>query len=327
MSGKDKLFTFRRRERPRNSSENCSARFLPDRPMVKSYPPDPNAKRLRMRNPRPRHVQELDRLLFCVGSASKAVCEQSSITDDLLSCMDEGLAKKVDRIAQFWLANQGDRLQRMQKWQFLHPTPYPGPISKDVYYGLFEYLGLNDDIVQNYFLARAKRCHKEDAVAFDPSTVSSYSRYIKETRQGFNKTGDGLDTVKLFTLFDLAMHQPTAFAREPGDISGIENALKQFSFLNISKAQKGYYSQSNIGQMLRKHIKFLTAASIYLSWVNHHLQKNKSVLGTASSLCPWDFNIHGITAPVEAEFSYQRQRNRGEAAKGDVLSETKGRRG
>ena len=188
-----------------------------------------------------------------IGSSSllRWVGEQSGITDDLLSCMDEGSAKKVDTVAQFWLANQGDRLQRMQKWQFLHPTPYPEPISKDVYHDLFEYLGLNEGIVQNYFLARAKRCHKEDAVAFDSSTVSSYSRYIKETRQGFNKAGDGLDTVKLLTLFDLATHQPIAFAREPGnlaDVSGIENALKQFSFLNISKAQivtdKGYYTNS-----------------------------------------------------------------------------------
>ena len=213
---------------------------------------------------------------------------------------------------------------------FLHPTPYPDPISKDVYHDLFEYLGLNEGIVQNYFLARSKRCHKKDAVAFDSSTVSSYSRYLKETRQGFNKAGDGLDTVKLLTLFDLATHQPIAFAREPGnlaDVSGIENALKQFSFLNISKAQivtdKGYYSQNNIGQMLRKHIKFLTAASTDLSWVNQHLQKNKPGLETASSLCLWDFDIHGITVPVDAEFTYQRQRNWGEARKGETVSETR----
>ncbi len=258
------------------------------------------------------------------------VGEQSGITEDLLGCMDKGSAQKVDTIAQFWLANQGDRLQRMQKWQFLHPTPYAGPISKDVYHDLFEHLGLSEDIVQNYFRARADRCHKGDAIAFDSSTISSYSRHIKETRQGFNKAGDGLDTVKLITLFDLATNQPIAFAREPGnlaDVSGIENALKQLSFLNISKAQivtdKGYYSQNNIGQMLRKHIKFLTAVSTDLTWVNRYLQENKSGLETASSLCPWDFNIHGITVAVDVEFTYQRQRNRGNAAKGDSVSETR----
>lgn len=58
------------------------------------------------------------------------VGEQSGITDDLLSCMDEGSAKKVDTIAQFWLVNQGDRLQRMQKWQFLHPASYSEPFQR-----------------------------------------------------------------------------------------------------------------------------------------------------------------------------------------------------
>ena len=75
--------------------------------------------------------------------------------------------------------------------------------------------------------------------------------------------------------------------------------------------------------MLRKHIKFLTAASTDLSWVNQHLQKNKPGLETASSLCLWDFDIHGITVPVDAEFTYQRQRNRGEARKGETVSETR----
>lgn len=296
-SGKDKLSTFRRRERPKNSLENCSARFLPDRPTVKSYPLDQSAK------DEDAVPQSSTRSRIGSSSLLRWVGEQSGITDDLLSCMDEGSAKKVDTVAQFWLANQGDRLQRMQKWQFLHPTPYPEPISKDVYHDLFEYLGLNEGIVQNYFLARAKRCHKEDAVAFDSSTVSSYSRYIKETRQGFNKAGDGLDTVKLLTLFDLATHQPIAFAREPGnlaDVSGIENALKQFSFLNISKAQivtdKGYYSRSNIGQMLRKHIKFLTAASTDLSWINHHLQKIK----TAWKQPP--VSVPGTSISMESQF-------------------------
>ena len=39
------------------------------------YPPDPNAKRQRRRYLSPRHVQKLDRLLFCAGSESKAVLQ------------------------------------------------------------------------------------------------------------------------------------------------------------------------------------------------------------------------------------------------------------
>ena len=44
---------------------------------------------------------------------------------------------------------------------------------------------------------------------------------------------------------------------------------------------------------------------------------------TVSCLCPWDFNIHGITVPIDAEVSYLRQRNRGEAVKGDSVSESR----
>nr|WP_290070484.1 transposase [Parasutterella excrementihominis] len=113
-------------------------------------------------------------------------------------------------------------------------------------------------------------------------TVSSYLRYIKEARQGFNKVGGGLDSVRYPTLFDLHTHQPIDFAGEPGnlaDVAGITNAIKQLSFLNISKAQivtdKGYYSQDIISQLLRKHFKFLTAVSNGLSWVNRSLQENK----------------------------------------------------
>ena len=236
--------------------------------------------------------------------------KKSGISEDLLSCMDEDDARKIDTIAQFWLANQGDRLQRIQKWQLLHPTPFDGLMTKDTYHDLFVRLGLGEHRIQNYFRARAARCHKGDAIAFDSSTISSYSRHIHEVRQSFNKAGDGLDTVKLLSLYDLQTHQPIAFARQPGnlsDVAAIENTLKQLRYLNISKAQivtdRGYYSQDNMAQMFDKHMKFLTAASIDLRWINKTLQENKPRLETACSLCPWDYKIHGYTVPIRVNFN------------------------
>lgn len=56
--------------------------------------------------------------------------EQSGISEDLNSWMGEGSAKKGAASAQFWLANQDDRLQRMRKWHFPHPTLYPDQFPK-----------------------------------------------------------------------------------------------------------------------------------------------------------------------------------------------------
>ena len=253
---------------------------------------------------------------------------ESGISEDLQNCTDSGTAKKIETIAQFWLANQGDRLRRMEKWLFLHPTPYPGPITKDVYHALFEQIGLDENLVQSYFRARAARCEDKSPIAFDSSTVSTYSQNILEARQGFNKAGDSLNTVKLLTLYDLKSRQPIAFARQPenlADVAAIENAIKQLSYLDVAKAQivtdKGYYSQANIGQMVKKHVKFLTAVSIDLVWVNKYLQQNKERLETAATFCPWDFNVHGCTVPVEAEFAFTRKRNSATSAGGDIVKE------
>lgn len=257
------------------------------------------------------------------------VGKESGITEDLQTCTDIGTAQKIETIAQFWLANQGDRLIRMEKWQNLHPTPYAEKISKDVYHDLFEQIGMEERIVQGYFRARANRCDLNSPIAFDSTTISTYSNNIHEARQGFNKAGDGLKTVKLLTMYDLKSHQPIAFAKEPGnlsDVAGIESALKQMSYLNVSKAQlvtdRGYYSQDNLSQMINKHMKFLTAVSTDLSWVNKKLQENKEKLKAVSRLCPWDFGIHGYTVPIEAEFAVTRQRSRKGICKGETVTKS-----
>lgn len=257
------------------------------------------------------------------------VGKESGITEDLLSCTDIGTAQKIETIAQFWLTNQGERLKRMEKWQKLHPTPYAEKISKDVYHDLFEQIGMEENLVQGYFKARANRCDSNSPIAFDSTTISSYSTNIHEARQGFNKAGDGLNTVKLLTLYDLKSHQPIAFAKQPGnlsDVAGIENALKQMSYLNVSKAQlvtdSGYYSQDNLCKMVGKHMKFLTAVSIDLSWVNKKLQENRSKLKTVVSQCPWELRTHGFTIPIQAEFAITRQRSRNGIRKGETVAKS-----
>ena len=103
-SRKDKLFTFQRRERPRKSLGKIPAGST-DGEIVSTRP-----KRKKSEDATP---QSWTRSRVGASLLLRWVGEQSGISGNLLSCIDEGSAKKLDLIAQFWLANQGDRLQRM----------------------------------------------------------------------------------------------------------------------------------------------------------------------------------------------------------------------
>ena len=90
-------------------------------------------------------------------------------------------------------------------------------------------------------------------LAFDSTTISTYSENQSEARQGFNKDGDRLNTIKLLTLYSVKAGEPIAFSKQPGnipDVISIENTLTQLKCLNLEKplivTDHGYYSQKNM---------------------------------------------------------------------------------
>lgn len=132
----------------------------------------------------------------------------------------------------------------------MHPLPYREVITEDVYGDLFKDVGRNEEGVQCYFSARAARLGKSPVLAFDSTTISTYSENQSEARRGFNKNGDGLNTIKLLTLYSVKAREPVAFAKQPGnipDVISIENTLTQLKCLNLKNplivTDNGYYSQ------------------------------------------------------------------------------------
>ena len=92
--------------------------------------------------------------------------------------------------------------------------------------------------MQNYFKCRCNGLEKRSVIAIDSTTTSTYSQQLDAARYGFNKQDDSLPTIKTLTLYSLDAHQPLAFYHQPGnipDIISIKNALRELSYLNISK--------------------------------------------------------------------------------------------
>ncbi len=252
------------------------------------------------------------------------VGKASGIDDDILSSFSEGDAAKLLSIARYWIGSGGNTLPRLESWQVMHPLPYRETITEDVYGNLFKNVGRNENGVQCYFSARASRMGKSPVLAFDSTTISTYSENQSEARRGFNKDGDGLKTIKLLTLYSVKAREPLAFAKQPGnvpDVISIENALAQLKCFNLERplivTDNGYYSQKNMMEFALRNVKFLTLVDVNIIWVREAVDAMRETLAGMSSTCPFDPSICGATLLKMHTFSRVRKRSRKSKSAGE----------
>ncbi len=217
---------------------------------------------------------------------------QTGIDSDLEKAFGEAAAQKIDTVARYLIATDGAPMPRIEAWQIAHPTPYGPGLSEDVYGELFRHVGQDADGQQKFFLKRADRLTANPALAFDSTTISTYSRNQAEARQGFNKDRDGLNTIKLLTLYSVRDRQPIAFAKQPGnlpDVISIRNTIRQLQCLRIDKplvvTDNGYCSQANLSEFVRNNMKFLTLIQTSVSWVRGEIDAAAEELSRLSAVC------------------------------------------
>ena len=237
------------------------------------------------------------------------VGRESNIDNDIQNSFSRGDAEKITSIARDLVATGGQSLTRLESWQVMHETPYASCISEDVYRDLFKSVGVNENGMQSYFACRAKLLNTNPVIAYDSTTISTYSENQIEARQGFNKDHDGLNTIKLLTLYSVKDHEPIAFTKQPGnvpDVISIQNALKQIKCFDVKKplivTDNGYYSYDNMLEFIKRNMKFLTLANTDITWIKSAINEIKEKINYASSICPFDPTIRGVTTTISREF-------------------------
>lgn len=253
------------------------------------------------------------------------VGKQSGIDEDAYATWDEGTAQKFLTAARYLVANPGQTMPRIGKWQRTHPTPSETELSRKNVQLLMETIGQNKGAQMAYFKCRANRSGKSDVLAIDSTTVSTYSENLISARQGFNKDHDGLDTVKLLTVYSLKTKQPIGVTKQPGnipDVISIENALKQMNWLKVESykvvTDNGFYSQDNIVRFIQSNTKFLTLANKDRVWIRDEIEKHREELFSVNAICPDDMSTHGITVTVTHPIKWERQRSRNGIEKGET---------
>jgi len=208
----------------------------------------------------------------------------------------------------------GQSLPRILTWQFNHPLPYTGGISEEIYHELFNRIGRDESLQQNFFRSRCRDLGEHDALAYDSLTTSTYSENQIEARYGFNKADDGRKTIKLLTLYSIESRQPVAFTKQLShlpDVITITNALKQLSAPGINSSEiitdNGYYSEQNLLELFQARFDFITLVKINIKWVRAEIDNHMEELNIISSACPFDISTHGITVLLKHDFKKTRK--------------------
>ena len=233
----------------------------------------------------------------------------SGIDDGIYGNTDIGTAQKTISLARYLLATNGQSLPGILTWQFNHPLPYEEGLSEDIYHDLFLQIGRDESLQQNFFANRCASIKGKAVLAYDSTTISTYSENQTEARYGYNKSEDGLKTIKLLTLYSIDTRQPVAFTKQPGnlpDVITIENALKQLSVLGLGGAEiitdNGYYSESNLAALLLARFDFITLVKTSMKWVKAAIDSHPDAFENVSSVCPFDIGTHGITLTIMRDF-------------------------
>ena len=205
------------------------------------------------------------------------ICANTGIAADLGKCFGS-LAGQVLSIAYYLVIEEGQPMYRFHKWGTTHRHPFGKDIPSQRSSELFGLI--TEESKMDYLRRQAKRHGVNEYLAFDTTSISSYSQLIKQAKYGKNKEGDSLPQINLALLYGEESMLPVYYRKLAGnitDVKTIENLLKDVDFLKLDKIKlvmdRGFYSEKNINDLMKRHHKFLIGAKTSLKLVSNRLDK------------------------------------------------------
>ena len=257
-------------------------------------------------------AEECRRLFYGATYLLDQIGSKLGITEDLKAAFPEHY-QQILSVSYFLVLEDGASAYRFHKWGLTHRHPAGGDISSQRISDLFA--SVTEASKMEFFRRQAKRRSEKEYLAFDTTSISSYSELIHQAKYGKNKEGDDLPQVNLALLYGELSRLPVYFRKLAGNISDvttIRNLIRDIDFLDMEKLNfvldRGFFSESNINDMMKHHHKFLIGASVSLKIIRKHLDNVRG-----EKLISWE-NYHDDTGLYIMSFSdewdYQEEKSR-----------------
>lgn len=173
--------------------------------------------------------------------------KDSGVTEDLKTCFPDSY-RQILSIAYYLILEDKNPLSRFPRWAALHRHPYGDIISSQRSSELFA--SITEEARQSFFRFQGKRRVDKEYLAYDSTSVSSYSKCLRQVRYGKNKDHEHL--AQIYRNKDLVE-------------KAFENLKDRLNLRRVAVSSE----QSLDGKLFVQFI-----ALIFLSYVTKKMQEN-----------------------------------------------------
>jgi len=206
-----------------------------------------------------------------------SIAEQTGIREDLEESFPDSYLKILS-LANYLVMESDSPMYRFSPWSMKHWHPYGQELSSQRISDLF--ISVEEGARKSFFRSQKERRLEHEHLAYDTTSISSYSELIEQARYGYNKDGDSLPQINLALVFGQESMMPIYYRRLPGNITDVKTVRKlilDLDNLGFKKVKlvmdRGFYSEENINALFKKHYKFLIAGKSNVSFIREQIDK------------------------------------------------------
>ena len=202
--------------------------------------------------------------------------EDTGVTEDLKTCFPDHY-RQILSIAYYLILEDRNPLSRFPHWAALHRHPHGEVITSQRSSELFA--SITEEAKQRFFRLQGRRRAEREYLAYDSTSISSYSKCLRQVRYGKNKDHEHLAQINLTLLFGQQSRLPFYYLKLAGNIPDVRTLKKLLDDMNTLGYEKikvvldrGFFSAANINALYGHHMKFLIASRVSLNLVKNQLE-------------------------------------------------------
>jgi len=254
-------------------------------------------------------ITQVARHFFGATYLFDRIGEETGVTEDLKICFPVNY-RQILSIAYYLILEDRNPLSRFHRWAAIHRHPFGSAIPSQRSSELFA--SINEEAIQHFFRLQGKRRVDKEYLAYDSTSVSSYSKCLKQVRYGKNKDHEHLAQINLSLLFGQQSRLPFYYRKLAGNIPDVKTLRKLLFDMNALGYKKikvvldrGFFSAANINDLYRHHMKFLIATKLSLKLVQTHLDTVRDTMRSWTHYSQ-DYQLYAFSLPVTWNYTQDR---------------------